>query len=96
MVVEITYGTILIFLAFIIGVFVLYKVLKFILRASFVVVATFALPWVASYLGLPIQANLETALMFAFFGFSIFLVYEFFHFVVQFFRMLIWPFKKKK
>jgi len=96
MVIEITYGTILIFLAFIVSIFVLYKLLKFMLRASLVLVATFALPWVARYVGLPIQANLETGLLFAFFGFGIFLIYEFFHFIVQFFRMLLWPFKKKK
>jgi lipoprotein signal peptidase len=96
MVIEITFDSVLIFLAFLIVVFVLYKLFKLIIRASLVIVAAFAFPWVARYAGLQITANLETGMMFAFVGFGLFVVYEFIHFIIQFFRMLLWPFKKKK
>jgi hypothetical protein len=96
MVIEIGLTTILIFVGFIVTVFVLYKLIKFFFRASLVLAASFAFPWVASYMGLGIAANLSTGLFFAMGGFSIFCVYEFFHFIVQFFKMLAWPFRSKK
>jgi hypothetical protein len=96
MVVEITVDTILIFLVFVVVVFVLYKTFKIIIRASLIVFAAFTFPWIAQYIGLPIIANIEMGLMFASAGFGLFILYEFFNFITQLFRILMWPFKKKK
>ena len=96
MVVEVTIETIIIFLTFIVFVFVLYKLFKMIVKVSIISVASFVFPWVASYMGLPITANLETGITFAFVGLSMFFVYEFYHFIVHFFKILAWPFKRKK
>jgi lipoprotein signal peptidase len=96
MVVELTMESIVVFLVFIILVFILYKIFKFIVRASLVSIAGFAFPWVARYMGIPIATNIETGITFAFIGLGLFFIYEFYRFIVQFFRMLAWPFKKKK
>lgn len=96
MVIELTLTTILLFAGFIVTVFVLYKLLKFFFRASLVVVASFAFPWVANYMGLAITANLHTGITFAIGGFMLFCVYEFFHFIVHFFKIITWPFRGKK
>jgi len=96
MAIEVTLTTILIFIGFIITVFILYKLLKFFFRASLVVAASFVFPWVAKYLGLSITANLETGIMFAIAGFTLFCIYEFFHFIVQIFKIITWPFRRKK
>jgi hypothetical protein len=92
---EITLDTIIMFLAFVIVVFLVYKTFKLIVKASLIVSAAFTFPWIAQYIGLPIRASIEVGTMFAFAGFGLFLTYEFFNFIVQFFRMLLWPFKKK-
>jgi hypothetical protein len=96
MVVEVTVETIVIFLAFVVFVFVLYKLFKIIIRASIISVAGFVFPWVARYMGLPITANIETGITFAFIGLVLFFIYEFYHFIVQFLKILSWPFKSKK
>jgi len=96
MVIELTAETIVIFMAFIIIVFILYKLFKIIVRASIISIAGFVFPWVANYMGLPITANIETGITFAFVGLMLFFVYEFYHFIVQFFKILSWPFRKKK
>ncbi len=83
-------------MAFIIIVFILYKLFKIIVRASIISIAGFVFPWIAKYMGLPITANIETGITFAFIGLILFLIYEFYHFIVQFFKILSWPFKKKK
>jgi hypothetical protein len=95
MVIELTLTTILIFVGFVVTVFVLYKLIRFFLRASLVLVAAFTFPWVAHYMGLAITADLNTGLFFAFSGFSLFCVYEFFHFIVHFFKIITWPFRRK-
>jgi len=96
MVIEVTVETIFIFMAFIIVVFVLYKLFKVIVKASIISIAGFVFPWVAQHLGLPIVANIETGITFAFIGLILFFIYEFYNFIVQFFKILSWPFKKKK
>jgi hypothetical protein len=96
MVVEITLDSILIFFIFVVVVFVLYKTFKVIIKASLVVFAAFTFPWIAQYIGLPVTASIETGLLFAAGGFGLFLLYEFFNFIAQLFRILMWPFKKKK
>jgi hypothetical protein len=96
MVIEITTETVLVFIGFIVIVFLLYKLFKLLVRASIIVVAAFVFPWVAQYFGLPLQGSLENGITFAIVGLGLFLVYEFFHFLVQFFRIISWPFRKKK
>ena len=95
MVVEITIDTIIMFLAFVIVVFLLYKTFKLLVRASLIVSAAFTFPWIAQYVGLPIRASMELGTMFAVAGFGLFLIYEFFSFITQLFRILTWPFRKK-
>jgi len=94
--IVVTLETIMIFVAFLVVVFVIYKLFKFIIRASIIVIASFAFPWVARYVGLPIVASLETGITFALLGLGVFFVYEFYNFLVQLVKILIWPFKKKK
>jgi hypothetical protein len=96
MVIELTLTTVLIFVGFVVTVFVLYKLIKFFFRASLILVASFSFPWVAHYMGLGITADLTTGLYFAMGGFMLFFAYEFFHFIVQFFKMITWPFRRKK
>jgi hypothetical protein len=96
MVVELTIETMIVFLVFVIFIFIFYKLFKFFVRASLISIAGFAFPFVAKYMGLPIVANIETAITFSFVGLGMFFVYEFYHFIVQFFKMLAWPFRRKK
>lgn len=96
MVVEITLNTVLIFLTFVVVVFILYKTFKLIMRASLIVIAAFTFPWIAHYAGLPIVASIDNGLMFAAAGFGLFVLYEFFSFIAQLFRILTWPFRRKK
>jgi len=91
MAVEITLQTVFIFAAFIIGVFLIYRTFKILIRGSLVVVASFAFPWVAQNMGLPIIASLSSAVNFAVLGFGLFLVYEFFHIIVYLFKAVTWP-----
>jgi len=95
MVIELTLTTVLIFVGFVVTVFVLYKLIKFFFRASLIVAASFSFPWIAKYFGLAITANLQTGIYFALGGFTLFCIYEFFHFIVQFFKMITWPFRKR-
>lgn len=96
MVIEITLSTILMFIGFAVGVFILYKTLKFFMRASLVVAASFSFPWVAHYMGFGVAADLNSAVLFAAGGFGLFCVYELFHFITQFIKMITWPFRRKK
>lgn len=94
--IQISIETAVVFLAFVIGVFTFYKVFKLLVRGSIIVFASFMFPWVAQYVGLPIVANLDLAINFALAGLGLFLIYEFYHFVVHLFKILMWPFKSKK
>ena len=96
MVVEITLDSVILFLIFVFAVFVLYKTFKILVKASLVVIAAFTFPWIAQYAGLPITPNIEMGLMFATAGFGLFMLYEFFNFIAQLVRIIIWPFKRKK
>jgi hypothetical protein len=96
MVVEITFDSVIVFFAFIVVVFVLYKTFKVIVKASLIIAAAFTFPWIAQYIGLPIAASFEMGAMFAFAGFGLFMIYEFFNFIAQLFKILIWPFKRKR
>lgn len=94
--VEISLETVVIYVAFIVGVFSFYKMFKLIMRGSLIVFASFTFPWVAQYFGLPIIGSIETGINFALAGLGMFLIYEFFHFITHFFRLLMWPFRRKK
>jgi hypothetical protein len=96
MVVEITVDSVLMFLAFVVVVFLLYKTFKMIVRASLIVSAAFTFPWIAQYIGLPIRASMEVGTIFAAAGFGLFLVYEFFSFITQLIRIITWPFRRKR
>lgn len=89
------YQTILLFAVFIVILFAAYKIFKIILKAGLVMAIAFSFPWVVKFLGLqlPITANISTGIQFAFLGLGLFLVYEFFHFITHFFKILAWPFK---
>ena len=95
MVIELTTNTIMIFLAFVVVVFVVYKTFKLLIRASLIVAAAFTFPWIAQYAGLPIQASFQAGFMFAAAGFGLFVIYEFFNFITQLIRIIIWPFRRK-
>ncbi len=95
MVIELTLDTAVIFLVFVVVVFLVYKTFKTLVRASLVVAAGFAFPWIAQYIGLPIAASIDTGLMFAAAGFGLFMIYQFFNFITQLIRIIIWPFRRK-
>ncbi len=89
----ITPQVVLIFITFILVVFMLYKLFKVLFRATLVAIAAFSFPWIVNALGLPfpIVANVETGIYFAVTGLGLFFAYEFFHFIIHFFRLLLWP-----
>ena len=89
----ITPQVVLIFITFILVVFMLYKLFKVLFRATLVAIAAFSFPWIVQALGLPfpIAATVENGIYFAVAGLGLFFAYEFFHFIVHFFRMLFWP-----
>lgn len=91
----ITPQVVIIFITFILVVFILYKLFKVIFRATLVMIAAFSFPWIVQALGLPfpITADVQTGIYFAIAGLGLFLVYEFFHFVIYFFKILCRPFQ---
>lgn len=86
-----TSQTILIFIAFVIIVFILYKLFRVALQATLVAAAAFAFPWIARAIGLPVEPSMEIAVYFAAAGLGLFFVYQFFHFIVYFFKIATWP-----
>lgn len=88
-----TFQNIFIFIVFIIVVFALYRLFKIIIRASIIAIAAFSFPWVVQYLGLPIpiEASVETGINFALVGVGLYFIYEFFHFIVYFLKIITWP-----
>ncbi len=92
---SLTVDAIIIFAALIIFVFLIYRLFTILLKGALVAAAGFSFPWIIQYLNLPlnIAANMETGLEFAMIALAIFLIYEFFHFIKYFFRILAWPFK---
>ncbi|MFQ6020700.1 MAG: hypothetical protein ACE5J4_01605 [Candidatus Aenigmatarchaeota archaeon] len=93
--IEITLETILIFAAFVVIVFLLYRLFKIVIKAALIGIAAFSFPWIAQFLGIPLPfpANIQTGLQFALIGIGLLLIYEFFHFIVQIIKIIIWPFK---
>jgi len=89
----ITPQIVVIFITFILVVFILYKLFKVLFKATLVTVAAFSFPWIVQALGLPfpIAATVETGIYFALAGLGLFFAYEFFHFMVHFFKLVTWP-----
>jgi hypothetical protein len=89
----ITTQTIVIFLAFVIITFVLYKLVKAAVKATVIVIIAFSFPFIVNYLGLPlpITANIQTGLRFAILGLGLFIVYQFIHFILYFLKAITLP-----
>jgi uncharacterized membrane protein len=93
--IPITMETLIIFVIFVLAVFTIYKLFKLLLRAFLIGVISFSFPWIVKFfeIPLPIESNLQTGIYFALLGLTIFLIYEFSHFIIFIFRILLWPFK---
>ncbi len=84
-----------VFIIFVLVLLAFYKLIKSLIKAVLVILIAFSFPWIAAYLnlGLAVPTTIDTGLQFATIGLILFLIYEFFHFVVAFFKLLLWPFK---
>lgn len=82
-----------IFVIFIIFVAVVYKLFKLAFSAAVAAAAGFSFPWINKWLGLglPITADLETAIIFAGGALLLFLGYQFVHYLIAFFKIVTWP-----
>lgn len=91
----VTLETAAIFVMFVVTIFLVYKIFRFVIRASIIVVAAFAFPWIIYYLNipLPITPSIETGIQFALIGLGMFVVYEFAHFIIYFLKIITWPFR---
>ncbi len=98
MVIEyITPQVALIFIAFIITVFILYKLFKIAIRTFMVGVIAFSFPWIVSILKLPlpVTADVQTGVYFAVAGVILYLIYEFFHIVIHIAKLILSPFRRR-
>jgi len=93
-----TSSNILIFVVFLVIVVLAYKILRTAIKAIFVTAAGFVFPWIVGYLELPlpITPDIDTGIRFATLALGIFLAYEFSHFIIQFLKILAWPFRGGK
>lgn len=91
----ITTETIIIFIVFIVAIFILYKLFRLFLKASLVALVAFCFPWIVKYLGLPlsITADIITGIQFAICGLILFFMYEFLHFIIYLFKIILYPLK---
>jgi hypothetical protein len=84
-----------VFIIFVVVIFLLYRMFKLVIKAILVASAGFAFPWVIKYLNLqlpiPIPADIETGVRFALIALLLLLIYEFFHFIVAFFKLITTP-----
>jgi len=102
MAIPFTPETILLFIVFATTIYFLYRLFQILIKASIITLAAFSFPWIVKLIGLPltIPTTLETGLEFAVAGLLLFLVYEFFHFIVHFLKLITWPirslFRSKK
>jgi len=93
-----TMNNVLVFIIFLVIVVLIYKIFRIALRAALIVAAGFAFPWIVAYLGLPlpITPDIGTGIRFAAIALAIFLIYQFGHFIIHFFKLLLWPFRRGK
>ena len=82
--------------AFVLIVFLLYRILNMLMRGTLAAIAGFAFPWIVKFFNLPfpIQATLEASFLFAALGLGLFLIYEFYSFMLYFLKILLWPAKQ--
>lgn len=82
-----------IFLIFVFFIALAYKLFKLAFSAAVAAGAGFSFPWINQYLnlGLPVAADLATSLYFAGIALAVFLLYEFSHYVIAFFKVVTWP-----
>ncbi|MCD6476794.1 MAG: hypothetical protein J7K26_01340, partial [Candidatus Aenigmarchaeota archaeon] len=73
----------------------IYKLLKILIKALIVAIAGFIFPYLINYLniGLPISADINTGIHFALGAIALLLIYEFFHFILYFLKIITWPFR---
>jgi hypothetical protein len=88
-----TVQTAAVFIIFILFVAVAYKLFKLAFSAGVAAAAGFSFPWVNEFLklGLPVPADLKTSIIFAAIAVGIFLLYEFAHYIIAFFKIVSWP-----
>ena len=93
-----TFQNILILVAFLVIVFLLYKLFRVAIKAIVATIAGFSFPWIVSYLNLPlpITPDIDTGIKFALIALGLFLAANFFHFITHFFKILSWPFRRGK
>ena len=95
-------NTILLLVAFVIIVFLVYKIFRILVKTMFAGAAGFAFPYVVDFLNLPIpiEATLQTGTNFALAAIGLLLICELSHFIIYFFKLLTWParalFKRRK
>ncbi len=91
-----------IFIAFVLFVVIMYKSMNLFIHALLIAIAAFSFPWIANAIGLPVPANVQTAIYFSLAGLGLFFVYNFLHLFVKLLEIAVWPFrallgwKKKK
>ena len=83
---------------FILAIFILYRLFKLVIKSVMIMIAAFAFPFVADYLGmsLPIPITIDTGIKFALLGLMLFTAYNFFSFITHLGKILLWPFKRKR
>lgn len=83
---------------FILAIFILYRLFKLVIKSVIIMIAAFAFPFVADYMGvpLPVPITIDTGIKFALLGLTLFSVYNFFSFITHLGKILLWPFKRKR
>jgi hypothetical protein len=93
--VDPTAQTAAVFIIVLLFVALAYKLFKLAFSAGVAAAVGFSFPWINDFLklGLPVTADLKTSIMFAGAAVALFLVYEFWHYVVAFYKVVSWPFR---
>jgi hypothetical protein len=94
-----TDNTLLLFIVFVIGVFIIYKFFKTLFKVLIAGAAGFSFPWVINYVSekfgfdLPftVATNLNTGIKFGIIAMLIVGIYELFHFILFGAKVVSWP-----
>ena len=91
--VDPTAQTAVIFIIFVLFVALAYKLFKLAFSAGVAAAVGFSFPWINDFLqlGLPVTADLKTSILFAGAAVGLFLLYEFSHYIIAFFKVVSWP-----
>lgn len=83
----------MVFIAFILVIFVLFRLSKVVLKALLIAAIGFSFPWIAEFLGLSIgyAATIDSGMFFAALAIGLFFLYEFVHFFIAAIKILTWP-----